>query len=73
VTCGICHLATDRPFLIRECGHCFCYGCLRTWFHHCLAQQLSYHDVPARLRSPPYTSADINELFADSHIFILIY
>jgi hypothetical protein len=53
-----------------ECGHSFCYGCLRGWFHTCIERQVRYRDVPKHLKSAPYTAAKLRELFDDGHIYV---
>ena len=58
---------------LRECGHFFCYSCLRRWFQQCLSEQVSYRNVPEDLRSPPYTAADFARFFKEKHIFVLLY
>ncbi|KIJ10021.1 hypothetical protein PAXINDRAFT_16924 [Paxillus involutus ATCC 200175] len=53
ISCPICRSSMDRPFALRECGHCFCYG--------------------SRLKAPPYTAANLQELYENNYIFIHCY
>ncbi|KAI6036202.1 hypothetical protein BKA83DRAFT_4485272 [Pisolithus microcarpus] len=59
--CHLCMSCMDRPFTLIECGHTFCIGCLKKWFHRCLLDQ------------KPVTAAKLKELHDNKHIYIPWY
>ncbi|KAI6143964.1 hypothetical protein BKA82DRAFT_19991 [Pisolithus tinctorius] len=74
VKCGVCQRCIDRPFTLVDCGHSFCYGCLRKWFHNSLLRQLRWRDtIPAHLKQKPVTVAKLKELFENKHIYTAHY
>lgn len=73
VKCGVCQKCIDRPFTLVNCGHSFCYGCLREWFHNSLLRQLRWRDIPAHLKQKPVTAAKLKELFENKHIYVVHY
>ncbi|KIK31324.1 hypothetical protein PISMIDRAFT_5805 [Pisolithus microcarpus 441] len=73
VRCHMCARCMDRPFILVECGHTFCYGCLRIWFQRCLLEQVGWQDIPAHLKEAPMTAAKLRELFEDKHIYMTWY
>lgn len=57
-----------------ECGHTFCYRCLKTWFHDCLRKQVQFHDgVPDHLKILPYTTDMLRELHEREYVFVAQY
>lgn len=73
VKCRMCARCMDRPFTLVECGHTFCYGCLRVWFHRCLFEQVGWRDIPAHLKEAPMTAVKLRELFEEKHIYMTWY
>lgn len=63
----------DRPFTLVECGHTFCFGCLRGWFHKCLLNQVGWKDIPAHLKEKPMMAAKLKELHEKKYIYIPWY
>ena len=60
----------------KEYHHLVCLRCLQEHFQECLHTQIQYRDIPARIRiskEPPYTAQELETLFAESVIHILLY
>ncbi|KAI6043160.1 hypothetical protein EDC04DRAFT_2600351 [Pisolithus marmoratus] len=56
--------------IIFECGHSFCYECLKIWFHMLLEKQINWRpSIPIRLKSAPFTADKLKQLFEEGHIF----
>ncbi|KAI6137597.1 hypothetical protein BKA82DRAFT_19240 [Pisolithus tinctorius] len=70
--CGVCMDTMNRPFVLVECGHSYCYGCLRLHFHTCLRNQVKWRDVPEHLREPS-TADQLHELIENEHIYSPLY
>ncbi|KAI6110191.1 hypothetical protein EDD16DRAFT_1711074 [Pisolithus croceorrhizus] len=73
VKCCMCGRCIDRPFTVVKCGHTFCYGCLKKWFHRCLLEQVGWRDIPAYLKEAPMTAAKLKELFEKKYIYMTWY
>ncbi|KAI6039530.1 hypothetical protein EDC04DRAFT_2895031 [Pisolithus marmoratus] len=72
--CVICQHGMEQPFTIVECGHSFCYDCLKIWFHTLLEKQIGWRpSIPLRLKSAPFTADKLRELFEEGHIFSTRY
>ncbi|KAI6045822.1 hypothetical protein EDC04DRAFT_2888398 [Pisolithus marmoratus] len=72
--CIICQCGMEQPFTIVECGHSFCYDCLKIWFHTLLEKQISWQpSIPLCLKSAPFTADKLRELFDEGHIFSTRY
>ncbi|KAI6009711.1 hypothetical protein EDC04DRAFT_2906470 [Pisolithus marmoratus] len=72
--CIICQCSMEHPFIIVECGHSFCYKCLKIWFHMLLEKQINWRpSIPVHLKSAPFTADKLKELFEEGHIFSTRY
>jgi len=49
--CEICTTKMWTPYILPECGHVFCQGCLTDWFSTTLAQHMTDH--PNYVLNPP--------------------
>jgi len=82
--CGSCKLPCMHPFLwvnhhafmiivfngyrTKECHHLVCLRCLH--------MQIQYRDIPTHIwisKEPPYTAQELETLFAESVIHVLLY
>ncbi|KIK39002.1 hypothetical protein CY34DRAFT_808757 [Suillus luteus UH-Slu-Lm8-n1] len=55
LSCDICAHLMHSPYLLSDCGHCYCEGCLRGWFDETLTKHIRAHptyDVNRKLVPP---------------------
>ncbi|KAG2742425.1 hypothetical protein P692DRAFT_20839286 [Suillus brevipes Sb2] len=43
LSCDICAHLMHSPYLLSECGHCYCEGCLKGWFEETLTKYIRAH------------------------------
>ncbi|KAH7918404.1 hypothetical protein BV22DRAFT_1134619 [Leucogyrophana mollusca] len=74
LACPGCEVTMQRPFTLSTCGHTFCHRCLRIWFQASIAQRLQFAaDAPARLKKPPYTAAQLDEMVQHKYLVYVWY
>ncbi|KIK20955.1 hypothetical protein PISMIDRAFT_12589 [Pisolithus microcarpus 441] len=67
------HPCKSSEMPVVECGHTFCYDCLRKWFHRCLLEQVGWRDIPTHLKEAPMMAAKLKELFEEKYIYMAWY
>ncbi|KAG1771436.1 hypothetical protein EDD22DRAFT_947876 [Suillus occidentalis] len=43
LSCDICTHLMHSPYLLSDCGHCYCEGCLKGWFDETLTKHIRAH------------------------------
>ncbi|KAG2749961.1 hypothetical protein P692DRAFT_20832476 [Suillus brevipes Sb2] len=43
LSCDICAHLMHSPYLLSDCGHCYCEGCLKGWFDETLTKRIRTH------------------------------
>ncbi|KIK40348.1 hypothetical protein CY34DRAFT_807282 [Suillus luteus UH-Slu-Lm8-n1] len=57
LSCDICAHLMHSPYLLSDCGHCYCEGCLKGWFDETLTKHTRAHptyDVNRKLVPPNF-------------------
>ncbi|KAG1765811.1 hypothetical protein EDD22DRAFT_845251 [Suillus occidentalis] len=57
LSCDICAHLMHSPYLLPDCGHCYCEGCLKGWFDETLTKHIRAHptyDVNRKLVPPNF-------------------
>ncbi|KAG1765686.1 hypothetical protein EDD22DRAFT_397819 [Suillus occidentalis] len=57
LSCDICAHLMHSPYLLSDCGHCYCEGCLKGWFDETLTKHIRAHptyDVNRKLVPPNF-------------------
>ncbi|KAG1718318.1 hypothetical protein EDD22DRAFT_963934 [Suillus occidentalis] len=57
LSCDICVHLMHSPYLLSDCGHCYCEGCLKGWFDETLTKHIRAHptyDVNRKLVPPNF-------------------
>ncbi|KAG2744066.1 hypothetical protein P692DRAFT_20132702 [Suillus brevipes Sb2] len=71
LSCDICAHLMHSPYLLSECGHCYCEGCLKGWFDETLTKHIRAHatyDANRKLVPPKFSSSSSKVLVLTSHI-----
>ncbi|KAI5995847.1 hypothetical protein EDD15DRAFT_2365277 [Pisolithus albus] len=73
--CDVCKGCAARQFILVECGHVSCYGCLRNWFHASLREQIDTDStiIPEYLRRRPVTAETLTELYDGGYLDVVLY
>ncbi|KAH7920019.1 hypothetical protein BV22DRAFT_1050654 [Leucogyrophana mollusca] len=58
ISCPVCHEISRRPF---------------TWFQNTIAGRMEYTRAPEHLRHPPYTAAQLDEIYRSRYALIVSY
>ncbi|KAG1750988.1 hypothetical protein EDD22DRAFT_957805 [Suillus occidentalis] len=57
LSCDICAHPMHSPYLLSDCGHCYCKGCLKGWFDETLTKHIRAHptyDANRKLVPPSF-------------------
>jgi hypothetical protein len=52
LSCDICAHLMYSPYLLTDCGHCYCEGCLKGWFDETLTKHIRAHPTYNMNRNP---------------------
>ncbi|KAG1775569.1 hypothetical protein EV702DRAFT_1046902 [Suillus placidus] len=52
LSCDICAHLMYSPYLLSDCGHCYCEGCLKGWFDETLTKHIRAHPEYNMNRKP---------------------
>ncbi|KAI5981760.1 hypothetical protein EDD15DRAFT_2379034 [Pisolithus albus] len=72
--CDVCKGCASRQFILVECGHVSCYGCLRNWFDTSLREQIDDSTIiPEYLRRRPVNAETLRELHDGGYLDVVLY